>query len=221
MAVQVTEVFATARALLNDVAAQTFSDVVLMPFIRRAHQELQVKLKFSNSPIMKAHFVQSVASSLDPITTIVSPANMLEPIEIYEKGAVEPDIAYVPMTQREPLPVLDPTTRSQLVFWEWGGNVDVTNNTEQIYVSACNVTRIARVRYWRKITLPTAITDSIFFANGELYLAPRVAALAAGSLGNAENYTIGTTVANESLNEVIKSNKGSVPPTANTARMRP
>jgi hypothetical protein len=67
------------------------------------------------------------------------------------------------------------------------------------------------MRYWRALPLPAVNTDPIGFINGELYLAPQTAAIAAGSVGQAAEMQTLTALADASLNEVILSNRGRAP----------
>jgi hypothetical protein len=56
-------------------------------------------------------------------------------------------------------------------------------------------------------------TAPIGFINGELYLAPRTAALAAGSVGQAAEMQALAQLADASITEVILSNRGRAPQT--------
>ena len=122
----------------------------------------------------------------------------------------DPDTAYVLMTEQFPLPnVLEAST---LIYWAW--------DTETIKFIGASAQRSVKVLYWKSLTIPTVNTSYILFINGELYLAPRTAALAAGSIGQKEVYLAMAAEAEAKLTEVVLVNRGRVTPTQGVS-MRP
>jgi len=212
MSVQASVVLATARTLLNDDGNTLWTDVVLMPKLAQAHRELQVKLRFAASPVMRAIADdQAVAASA---ITVASPADMVEPIKLWERSGTGGTIAdYIPMTEVDPLPIT--AQAATLIWWQWS-----IASAEVINFLGSSAARKVRILYWRSLAVPTANTDLIGFINGELYLAPRVAALAAGSVGSKDVMDWATGLALSNIGEVILSNRGRMKPADGTV-MRP
>lgn len=208
MSVTAAVVLSTARTLLNDDASTLWTDVALIPKLAQAHRELQVKLRFAAAPVMRA--IQDEVSVLTGALTMTSPADMVEPIKLWERGGSGGTIAdYIPMTEVDPLPIM--AQGATLAWWQWS-----VKSAEIINFLGATADRKVRLNYWRSITVPAANTDAIGFINGELYLAPRVAALAAGSVGNKELMGWATGLAEGSLSEVILSNRGRLKPADGT-----
>jgi len=195
-------VLVTARSLLNDDAASLFTDTVLFPKLTQAHRELQAILRAHDCAVMKKSFVSAVLVNTGVLTTV--PPDLLEPLSIQEKVSGAAFSTYAPMSEQDPL---DPTgagtsaTASQ--FWQW--------NDEVLNFRAPTANGIdVNIFYWRQITIPAVSTDLIGILFGELYLAPRTAALMAGSLGDSETYKIATDIALKSIDSIISANSGRV-----------
>jgi hypothetical protein len=213
MSVQASVVLNTARTLLNDDGSTLWTDVVLFPKLAQAHRELQTKLRFSAAPVMRAISVDIAVTT--GAVTITNPADMMEPIRLWERagsGGTVADYATGLMTESDPLP--DRAALATLVNWQWS-----VASPEVINFVAASADRKVKLLYWRSLAIPTLNTDAIGFINGELYLAPRIAAIAASSVGNAAVAGWASGLADGSLGEVILSNRGRLKPAdGNTAR---
>jgi hypothetical protein len=201
MSVQLSVVLATARTLLNDDAATNWTDAALIPKAQQAHNELQIKLRRAAAPVMRNFFTTVVDAGQTAFAA--PPADLVAPIQLWETtqgGAVN---TYQLMTEADPLPnvIAGPT----LVYWAWV--------EEQVTFIGATANRTVFMRYWRAIPLPQVNTDLVGFINAELYLAPRTAALAAGSVGQAAEMGVLSQLADGSLTEVILSNRGRAPQT--------
>jgi hypothetical protein len=201
MSVQASVVLATARTLLNDDAATNWTDAALIPKLQQAHKELQIKLRRAAAPVMKNQYTEVLAASATGFVT--PPADLVAPIQLWETSSGGAVNTYALMTEADPLPNVVPTTT--LIWWSW--------RDEFVTFIGSSAIRQVLMLYWRSLALPAANTDLIGFINGELYLAPRTAALAAGSVGQAAEMQALATLADGSLNEVILSNRGRAPQT--------
>jgi hypothetical protein len=196
MSVQASVVLTTARTLLNDDGATVWTDTALLPKLAQAHRELQAKLKLASVPVMKSEFTATITANS---TTIASPpTDLREPIRIWEKLPSDPVSNYLLMTEQEILPNIVPV--ATLGYWSW--------KDEVITFIGATVDRFIRMQYWRTIAIPASNTDPVGFIDAELYLAPRVAALAAGSTGEEKMMASLASIAADSLNDVIQSNRG-------------
>jgi hypothetical protein len=206
MSVQLSVVLATARTLLNDDAATNWTDAALIPKAQQAHKELQIKLRRAAAPLMKNSYTENVAANTTVFAT--PPSDLVAPIQLWEKQQSDPVTLYQLMTEADPLPNVVPNS-STLTWWAW--------QEEIVTFLGCTSIRAVKMSYWRALTLPAVNTDLIGFINGELYLAPRTAALAAGSVGQAAEMTALAGLADASLGEVIISNRGRAPQAAGSS----
>lgn len=184
----------TARTLLNDDGGSLWTDQKLLPKLVQAFRELQAELRVNSASIMRANNVQTISAST-PLLTI---ADIKEPIRLWEKAVGDPDTAYVQMTEYDPLP--NKIAAATLIYWQWDGT--------QVNFIASSANRVVKTSYWRSLTEPTASSDSLIFIDAEIYIAPRTAALAAGSVGEGDKYTAMSAVAEANLGRVINANRG-------------
>lgn len=209
MSVAMSVVLSTSRTLLNDDNATLWTDAVLIPKVVQAHRELQTKLRFAAAPVMRK-MMAGVTVSAAATGFAAPPTDLVEPIRLWEKAPTDPVTSYVPMTEVDPLP--DNLAATTLIYWQW--------INEAVLFLGASVDRMVKMLYWRAIpwtSSPPASTDTIGFINGELYLAPRVAALAAGSVGDEKVFAAMTALADASLNQVVLSNRGRMPAGSGTA----
>lgn len=201
MSVEASVVLATARTLLNDDAATNWTDASLFPKLQQAHKELQIKLRRAAAPVMKSFYTEIIPAAQANFAT--PPSDLVAPIQLWETTSGGAANTYALMTEADPLPNVIPTTT--LIWWAW--------IEEAVTFIGSTAIRQVLMRYWRALPLPAVNTDPIGFLNGELYLAPRTAAIAAGSVGQAAEMTALASLADGSLSEVILSNRGRAPQT--------
>ena len=196
MSAQVSVVLTTARTLLNDDASQNWSDAALMPKLQHAHRELQVKLRRSAAPVMKATYSEVISAGQSTFSS--QPTDIIAPIQLWEKLPADPVNLYAPMTESDPLPnVVQVTT---LVWWAWVREV--------VTFLGSTASRQVKMTYWRALPVPQSGSDLVGFIDGELYLAPRTAAIAYGSTGDPASMQVLAAMADAALAEVILSNRG-------------
>jgi hypothetical protein len=214
MAVQVEDVLNTARMFLNDLSTpiQLWTDTILMPMYTRAHQELQVILRQRAAPVMKASTTVNLASGQ---TSIPSPSDLIAPIQLWEgfQLAVGTYASPTLMTEVDlPFPIVAPTLFLRL--WSWDGNVMTT--------TGATTTKIVFLSYWRSLPLPTLPvgTQTLIIPDGEMWLAPRTAAIAAASVGEEATSAAAASNAATMLEAVVLANRGRAPQQAG-ASIRP
>lgn len=187
--------FNMARVYLNDVNIQLWSDEVLLPMMKVAHLELQQKLKSRASPVMKAWAGLQV-NAYDAYL-LDQPPDLTSPIKIWERpfGATGD---FAPMTETDVLPFLYPQTPN-LIWWMWIENL--IN-----FVGATVITEIVLL-YWKRLPIPTLPTDPIGIIDGEQYLGPRIAAIAAASVGEEATSSACAALAEAQLQIVLSGNR--------------
>lgn len=193
------DVFNLARGFLNDQLVRLWKDDVLMIFLQQAHRELQVKLRRSAAPVMKGYSDLIVQPLQFMLTN--QPMDMVAPISLWERPQGAPFDAIKPMTEYDPLPPIPPTTSLQ--YWMW---------IDQIiqFVGATITTEILLI-YWRQVPIPSEPFDTLGIIDAEQYLAPRVAALAAASVGEEATSSVAAALAESQLLVVISANRGRAP----------
>lgn len=194
-----------ARVILNDQNIQLWDDVILMPIMLQAHLELQQKLKSRASPVMKA-FANLI---VNPYETILfdQPDDLTSPIKLWEKPLGAPDSAYQLMTETDELPFT--SAANQLTWWAW------VYDTILFVGSYLSIEVL--VNYWRRVPVPTDPADLIWIIDGEQYLAPRIAAIAAGSVGETETSSVAGALAEAQLQIVLSGNRSRAPQSIGTS----
>jgi len=194
---------AQARTLLNDDLATVATDAVLFPKLQIAHQELQTALWEVGSPVVRE---QSVVALVDIGALVVTqPADMLTPTQLWEYDwATGPVYTNpVPMTEVFFVPS-DIAQTTKLVYWCW--------REETITFLGSSAKRGVVIQYRKLLTVPTATTSDLGIAFAEAYLGPRVAALLAGSLGNADVLKLASAMAAVNFGKVLVANRGQQKP---------
>ena len=202
MSISVSALFTITRTLLNDDAVAVWSDNSLFPKLTQAHNELQIKLRRAAAPVMKNNYVEQLTPGATAFAT--PPSDLVAPIQLFETIANGIIDSYQMMTESDYLINTTPPGPA-IVYWNW------FQETIKFAVPAIRTTRQVLMRYWRAIPTPTTDSALIGFINGELYLAPRIAALAAGSVGQSEEMQRWTQMAEVSVNDVILANRGRAP----------
>lgn len=209
MSVPASTVITTSRTLLNDDAATLWTDPVLLPKLTQAHRELQAMLRVSGAPVMRKSYFEALGANVTAFAA--QPLDMLEPIRLYEGSHLAAQSTFTPMTEADPLPLIAPSAAS-LTYWQWLDEI--------VTFIGCTTPRDVLMYYWRIIPTPVANTDLIGMLNGELWLAPRVAALAAQTTANKDLAAQLTEMAGTAMKQVILANRGRMPPGEGTT-LRP
>lgn len=186
MAYLASDVISDAQLWLNDSAGQFFTSTVLLPYVKRAFEEMQAFLRTHEAPIAFKIFNGTIASGLTSRTLAqLSIADMILPEYMEERTSGVANELYVPMTRKSPLPsrLQGPT----LGEWDW------IEDTFQ-FVGANN-TRQVNIYYWKSLTPIAIAADTVPVLDARAHLGYRVAALAA--MFNGENETRATSLQNE------------------------
>lgn len=188
--------YTTAKSLLNDSTGSIWTDALLTPFFNEGYRELQTKLKDNDCPIQT--FTEAPISVAIAATTITITSKIIEPIKVWEKAVGALDSTYTPVTEFLNLPDLVSATTIQA--WRWSGT------TIQILPPSTN--RVVRVKMFIFNDDITTSAANIPFINNENYLGPRLASLAAKSIGETDAHDTWKALADSNLMEVVKSNRG-------------
>ncbi len=190
----------TARTLLNDDPAVTWTNTVLLPKLNEAFRELQQKLTLSDASLMQTTSVTTVNAGTGGLVI----GTIKEPIRLWEKFVSDPNDAYTVMTERYILPNRSSGVEERLRDWQWDGS--------QINFIAATTNRSVKVFYWQEFADLVDGTSSLQFIDAELYLAPRTAALMASIVGEDARPKEWNALAETNLKQIILANRGRVEP---------
>lgn len=191
-----TQIFDIVRGLVNDVNAELWTDTVLLTRLPLPHYALQSALRLADCPVMKKR--SSAITVASGNTTVTLPSDLIEPIELRENTVAGGYTTANPVTYQDPLPAA--SAAATLVYWQWDGAA--------VNLVAASANRDVFIDYWRRITVPVAGANSIGVHDAELYLAPALAATAAGSVGQQAVFEAMSSLAESGLSSIIALNKG-------------
>ena len=143
----------------------------------------------------------TVVSSVPGVSfTVVTTTQVTE---THAATATMPDDIWVPLTEQF---FLSPgyVLVSTLIYWSW--------QNETLLFSGSTVARYVDFQYRRQIPIPSTAVSPIGITFGEMYLGARGAAIAAGSVGNAQAAATLDAIAKENFGMVVTANRGQQKP---------
>jgi hypothetical protein len=168
------------RAKLNDTGSQLYNDAVLLPHFQSAWMILQSKMRSNGIPVTRDSGVVITIpaggkglsfASIAPYPTL--PPDLINIIEVHEKGPTEDDSFYVRMDDYTFLP--DIPVGQNLRYYAWAeGRLEFLGATED---------RMIRIRYLKYLQEITSSNSSITVPGTEDFLIHKVGALAARYIG--------------------------------------
>jgi len=158
-----------AAALLNDAAKVSFTFAVLLPFLQRAHRDLQLKLDARQSTVQKE--VTAVFTITAGATDLGAsqPTDLLRPIKMQEAAVGTAIGSYTDM--REGVWEKNIAASTQIGLWAW--------REELIVFPACSANRSLMLYYVKGLTVPTLVGSALGFTRAETYLSAKTAHYAA------------------------------------------
>jgi len=184
--VSVNQILDESAALLNDPTQKMFTDVLLLPLIKRAFNELQLHLQHEQVQVLgenSTSFTISVGT-----TTWAGPSDLVQPLRMEEKGAT--DTVYTPMYEKQWEPSIGPT--STLRYWTW--------REQALCFIGATEERLVQLYYLKALGAISDINSIIAVNNCQPYLAALTAAYAAAFIGeNPTKAAILKDAADESL----------------------
>lgn len=165
------DVFLRARAVLNDVAIDLYTDDVLLPYLKIANDDLSDELVDNGATVQKEVSADIPLGS--GISQPALPGNMIVPIEVYEKDQGQDDSYYRYMHQKEFLPNSIPGR--DLNVWAW--------REQAINTLGATQGKVLRIRYHRLVTDIVGPNSPIELTHALNYLAYHTAALASEHIG--------------------------------------
>lgn len=159
-----------ARALLNDPSGATYTDVKLLPYLKRAYEELSNNLALQEVPLTLGRTAAITVTAGS--TTLTAISGMLMPVFLEERAPG--DATYMDMIPRVWEPDIQPG--STLGFWTW--------REENIRFPAATANREVRVTFIESLTQLTDGTSLVLASNANGFLAAKTASLVATFIMN-------------------------------------
>jgi hypothetical protein len=163
----------SARSYLDDVNAVTWSDARLFPILQEAHRELSAELIANGiGHIREQAAIITVpaltAGQIPPISMPNLPPNCLIPISLHERFPGESAEHFELMRQSDFIPNIQPC--GDLLYWAW--------MKQDIKLIGATAIKEVQFRFRGALVTPATVNDSLGFSFAELYLGPRIAAIA-------------------------------------------
>jgi hypothetical protein len=150
---------------LNDPSKKRFTDAIMLPYVKRAHKELQ--LLYHNNGISLLKEVSTAIAVAADATTVSTPSDLIEPVKLEERAPGE--TTYIPMDQTNWEP--DQEKTSHLRYWTW--------REEVIVFLGATADREVRIYYLKSLSPITTTSSALGVKDGLLFMSARVAELAA------------------------------------------
>lgn len=194
MAITAQDALDSARTYLNDAGASIWTNTILLPYLKEAYRDLLISLYLNSIPVVREKTSAPISVNAGTLT-LTLPADLLEPIKLKERlfGSSE---SYIPMSEKDFEPDVEQT--ESLRFWAW--------REEAINFVGATTKRDVLLFYWKTLTLPTAGTSTLGFLYSEIYLGPRTAGYAAGSVGNPTLAKEAFDTSEIKLDKIIRAN---------------
>lgn len=196
MALLASEVLARVAAVyMNDPAKVTWTDVIMIPSLKAAWDDLQLQLLAVGARVFDEEVASPLSVAIGATTLAAPPADMIWPIAMHERNVGQTDKDWVPLLQEEW--EADEEQGPQLERWIY--------REDKVQFLGATTTREVKLRY-RKFLNPIVDASSdvaIVLANN--FLAPRTAALLSGFKGANP---IRATACNSEADEALEKIKG-------------
>jgi hypothetical protein len=165
----VASIHSDVRSLLNDTFGDMFTDAILLPFTKKAYKELQNELMLNGLGDTKEETADIALAA--GATTVAVPADLVVPVALFYEDA---DGKFIEFTER----YWEPGTAQQEIhtFWRWEEN--------EIKVLGAIPASTVRVKYIKFLPVLVDTTSNILVLNADVFLAARIAAIAAATVGN-------------------------------------
>jgi hypothetical protein len=182
-----------ARSLLMDDIGSIWTDAVLFPKVKQAHQELVAKLNLNGIAVQ----IQTTVRITIPIGQlnmgVTGPTDIIRVIEIHELATGDPIENAIRMTKQDFMPYVPQDTT--LRYW--------TYNLEQVQFLGATTSRDIIMHYLRQPAPPIEVNSTLDFDMSEIYIGPRVAALSVATK-DPNLFSMTNQIAEENLSLLVR-----------------
>ena len=169
--VSVNDILDEAAALLNDPTQKMFTDVILLPYVKRAFEDLQLELHVSQVQVLnEISTVQTVNALATAFPSL--PADLVQPSKMEERSVGSAD-TFTPMYEKEWEP--NASQDVSLRYWVWREQV--------INFIGATTAREVKLYYLKSLTSIIDAGSIIPVNYCKSYMAARTAYYAAAYVG--------------------------------------
>jgi len=193
MNAKVKDALEIARSILMDDIGTRWTDALLLPKVKQAHAELVTKLNLNGIAVQVKVSSRINVPRLQKTLGPSALPDIIRIINIRELGPGDPADYAVKMTKYDILP--SDAMGTTLRYWSY--------NQEKIEFLGATTDRDIIVEYLKQPTAPTEVNSILDFAMSEIYIGPRVAALAAATK-DMKMFTLANQIAEENLSRLVR-----------------
>lgn len=171
MQVSVNDIVDEAAALLNDPTQKMYTDTILLPYVKRAFQDLQLQLHLEQVQVLnEISTVQTVNAGA--VTYPSLPSDLIQPSKMEERAAGSSN-SFTPMYEKQWEPNTTPGT--ELRYWTW--------REQAINFIGATVSREVKLYYLKQLTAIVDVNSIIPVNFCQPFMASRTAYYAAAFAG--------------------------------------
>ena len=202
------DVYTESRSFLNDTGIQIYTNTVLLPYLKTAHDELVQRLRLRGAKVLyeRSAVVNYTANDL----VIALPADLLTPLSLEEKPDGAADSQYRAMIELQW--EIDTPVNDRLIYWAY--------REQEIKVLPATTARDVRIKYIKAIPEISGDSSDITVLQAKTFLSAKTAEHAYRFI--AKNMIMADSCANKSevaiavlLDNITKTQVNQ------TARMKP
>lgn len=193
MNAKVSDALQIARSVLGDDMGLVWTDPVLFPKVNQAHKELVAKLILNGLSVEIKASTRITVPATDTDLGVNQPSDIIRIIKIRELATGDSITKAVDMTKQEIIPDVEQGTT--LRYWAY--------DMETITFLGATVNRDVVIHYIRQPAEPTEVNSVLDFAMSEIYIGPRVAALAIFNKDQSL-YALANQMAEDNLSKLVR-----------------
>src|SRR4051812_27869960 len=117
MSVLASDCMDRARAFLNDIGVDLYTNTILLPFLKIANDEFADALANNSIPVFRAvgTDISITAGTTNSVLTL--PNDFIEPLQLFEKSSNDSDDLFSEMYQKDFEE--NTTAKSSFIYWAW------------------------------------------------------------------------------------------------------
>jgi hypothetical protein len=159
------EIMSNSAALLGDANKVTFTNDKLLPYLKLAYRDLQLKLAKAGVQVLLDTSAESTLSAGD--REMDPPDDLLSPIIVEERSVGGGESDWLEVTQKRILPNEEPGQTLNVYAWN-----------EQVFkFLGATEDREVRIKYWRDLDAISGESTNINILNCQLFLEYKTPAL--------------------------------------------
>jgi len=186
-----------AEVFLNDSSRATWTDTVLLPYLKRAYADLQLELFLNGMIVLDERSAELTLPALSQSMegSSILPSDLIQPVRIFERAS-STDKWGSPMEQKDWEDNDDPNLFGYLGHWAW--------REQDVKFRGANRDILVLLQYRKELSAIASLGSTIPIFNSKPFLAAKTAAYASGfGGGNEARATVCGSIAGTALSKLI------------------